>query len=68
MIRQNIEIEGIDINGQTYVISQYADDTNIFIRYSEESLKQVVHKFKLFQTISGLNVNLDKTEVVNWDQ
>ena len=64
MIRQNTEIEGIYINGYKYLINQYADDTNIFIKYEENSLRQVLNTFKLFQLISGLKVNLDKTEIV----
>ena len=64
MIRQDEEIEGISINGQTYLISQYADDTNIFIKYSEQSLRKVIYSFRRFQYISGLKVNLDKTEIV----
>ena len=64
MIRQNTEIEGIYINGYNYLINQYTDDTNIFIKYEENSLRQVLNTFKLFQLISGLKVNLDKTEIV----
>ena len=47
MIRQNTEIEGIYINGYKYLINQYADDTNIFIKYEENSLRQVLNTFKL---------------------
>ena len=64
MIRQNEEIEGITINGNKYLISQYADDTNIFIKYSEENLRKIIDSFRTFQIMSGLKVNLDKTEIV----
>ena len=64
MIRQNKEIEGITINGNKYIISQDADDTNIFTKYSEENLRKILDAFKTFQTIAGLKVNLDKTEIV----
>ena len=40
MIRQNDEIEGIIINDNKYLINQYADDTNIFIKYSEGKCKK----------------------------
>ena len=40
MIRQNEEIEGITINDNKYLISQYADDTNIFIKYSGRKFKK----------------------------
>ena len=42
MIRQHEEIEGITINDNNYLISQYADDTNIFIKYSEEHLRKII--------------------------
>ena len=41
--RNRLEIEGIYINGYKYLINQYADYTNIFIKYDENSLRQVVH-------------------------
>jgi len=61
VIRQNQEIEGLNINGNYYLISQYANDTNIFIKYSEENLRKIISSFRTYQTLSCLKVNLEKT-------
>ena len=37
-MRKEIAIKGIDINDQTFLLSQYADDTQIFLNGSETSL------------------------------
>lgn len=63
-IRQNNDIKGINIGNQQYKISQYADDTILFLRYTEESLKEAVNIFKDYQHYSGLRVNYDKTEIM----
>ena len=45
LIRQNQEIEGLNINGNYCLISQYADDTNIFIKYPEDNLLKIINSF-----------------------
>ena len=38
MMRKEIAIKGIDINDKTFLLSQYADDTQIILNGSETSL------------------------------
>ena len=64
-IRNNIYIEGLCINSaEEQKISQYADDTSLSLLYSEKSLKETLHIFNEFELISGLKMNLDKTEIM----
>ena len=53
-IRENKRIERIRIFGYEQKISQYADDTTLVI--------------KIFHSISGLKVNIEKTKVVQLGQ
>ena len=58
-----IHIKGISINGLEYEISLMADDTTLFLS-NLESLELVVKQFDLFSKCSGLNLNINKTEIV----
>ena len=61
MVRKNKEIKGIFINGKEYKLSQYADDTQLILDGSEKSLKAALSLLKLYYTMSGLKINVDKT-------
>ena len=62
-IRNDNQIQGLSIGAKQFLISQYADDTILTLRYNEETLKRVIEIFKWFEQLSGLKVNLDKTEI-----
>lgn len=63
-IRQNQKIKGIKINDTEFKISQYADDTSMFLDGSSESLNHSLTELDSFAYISGLKVNFEKTQVV----
>ena len=46
MIRQNNTINGIVINRNHFKLSQYADDTQMFLDGSEQSLKECTRNIK----------------------
>ena len=64
MMRKEIAIKGIDINDKTVLLSQYADDTQIFLHGSETSLLATLCILKKFYLMSGLKINEDKTKVL----
>ena len=64
LIRHNTQIEGINIAGKEYRISQYANDANLTIKASEACLQEVIEVFEWFERISGLKVNYDKSEIM----
>ena len=57
-IRHNKNIKGIHINGTEFKISQYADDTSIFLDGSTVSLNQTLLELEFFADISGLKLTL----------
>ncbi|MCU7951730.1 MAG: reverse transcriptase family protein, partial [gamma proteobacterium symbiont of Bathyaustriella thionipta] len=63
-IRKNKKIKGIHINNIEFKISQYADDTSAILDGTETSLNQTLEEILTFSRISGLNINLDKTQLV----
>ena len=63
-IRKNKRIKGIKIENTEFKISQYADDTSIFLDGSSEALNGTLEELDRFANISGLKINFDKTQLV----
>ena len=63
-LKQNPFVKGIVIEDLPILISQYADDTSLILDGSESSLKAAMSELKIFANISGLKVNIEKTQVV----
>ncbi|MCG7876954.1 MAG: reverse transcriptase family protein, partial [Candidatus Thiodiazotropha endolucinida] len=64
MMRNENAIKGIDIDNKSFLLSQYADDTQIFLNGSETSLKATLGILKKFYFMSGLKINEDKTKAL----
>ena len=60
MIRQDNSIRGITINEKHFKLSQYADDTQVFLDGSEQSLKNTLETLKIFYLMSSLKINIEK--------
>ena len=58
-IRKNPRIQGIKIDGIEYKVSQYADDTCLYLQ-DEVSLDNALTIFQKNSKCSGLNINMDK--------
>ena len=63
MLRKNEYIEGINVNGVRALLSQFADDMDLFIKFKQESWEAVVSTLSDYEAISGMKVNYDKTSV-----
>ena len=64
MIRQNDNIKGYSVNEQEVKISQYADDTSLFLDGSAESFEYCIHTVLEYAKYSGLAMNYEKTKVI----
>ncbi len=62
-IRENKDIKGIKIDGFTHKLSQYADDTTLFLELDRPSINTAFSIFRKFQDIAGLKINIEKTEI-----
>ena len=63
-IKHDKNITGIKIKNQEYIISQFADDTTLFLDGSEKTLNSTLEMLEHFSHISGLKVNFDKTKLI----
>ena len=63
MLRANHEIEGIMIEGIKALLSQFADDLSLFIKFKQETWQVVISTLTKDEDISGMKINYDKTSV-----
>ena len=63
-IRLDNKVKGVNINSEIYKLSQYADDTTLFLQYDENSLRETFKILAKFQKISGLKLNSEKTQIL----
>ena len=63
-IRTNTNIEGLTLHKKEQKLSQYADDTTLFIKHNEKCIRCCMETLLEFQSISGLKVNTEKTKVI----
>ena len=64
MIKNDKEVRGIRINETEFKLSQYADDTQIFLDGSKESMEKLMSILQTFYRMSGLKVNEEKTKAL----
>lgn len=64
MIRKADKIKGIKINDKEFRLSQYADDTQIFLDGSENSLRETLSILNTFYNLCGLKINVEKTKAI----
>ena len=65
-VRIHKDLEGFKIRNTEHRISQFADDTNMFILNNERNLRLCMNILEEFHLISGLKINMDKTKVVKF--
>ena len=66
-IKQNTDIVGINFNGMSLKLQQYADDTTFFIK-SVHNIDKIFEVLKNFSKASGQKINEDKTQIITYNQ
>ena len=61
-IKENKNIKGLNIFNHIFLYTAYADDTTFFLK-DKESLTEVIKRFDIFSSFSGLKPNQSKCEV-----
>ena len=64
LMTHNKDISGITIDGNEFILTQFADDTTLFLDGSQESLQAALNILEIYGSISGLKVNTEKTKLV----
>ena len=62
-LRNHKDIRGIKINDTEYLISQFADDMDLYLPYDTTVLNAVIATFSDIEIHTGLRVSYDKTNV-----
>ena len=63
-IRLNKNIEGITVFEKEHKELQYSDDTTLFIKPTENSIRNWMYTLREFEQISNLKVNKEKNKVM----
>ena len=63
-IRKDNLVKGITVDSTECKLSQYADDTTLFLDGTQESLERSFVILEKFGEVSGLRVNCEKTEAL----
>lgn len=66
-IRQNKEVEGINIHEKEHKLACYADDILIFLGQPSNSLPKLMQSFEYFGRLSGYRVNMSKTQLLKYN-
>ena len=65
LIRNNVDIKGIKIAEDTEaLLSQFVDDTTLFLDGSRKCFEETINCLNYFSAMSGLKLNIEKTQVV----
>ena len=64
MLRQSNQIEGVIFNENEIRLSQYADDTLIYLNANEKNLSNCLDILSTYSKISGLKINVNKSKIV----
>ena len=60
-MRNSNKILGITVGEFKYLMGQYADDTDMSLKYSQQSIDEVMRIIQLFKENAGFTLNYDKT-------
>ena len=60
-LRQNPKIEGIWVGNTELLISQFADDMDLYLKYDKTVLNEVFSTLDVIEANTGLKVSYDKT-------
>ena len=64
LICNNPEIKGVKMGqGASNVISQFADDTTLFLMYEESCINAVLRTLALIEVNTGLKISYEKTKI-----
>ena len=58
------DIHRIKIKGITFKLTQFADDTTIFLDGNRVSLIAALNTLEIFGSLPGLKINTEKTKVI----
>ena len=63
-VRQNKDIRGLKVLKEEVKISQYAEDTVIFLQPDESNIRRCVKVLNDFKKASGLKINFEKCNMI----
>ena len=63
LIQNNPKIHGIKLGNTTHVLSQFADDTMLFLQYEESTVAETISTLAAVEANTGLVISYEKTTI-----
>ena len=63
LFESNADVEGVVIHDLLNLLSQFADDTNLFLQANQQTLDAVIKTLNVAQKNLGLKTNYEKTSI-----
>ena len=63
-LRTNRKIQGIPVNDIIYLLSQFADDMDLYVKFSQGNLNNIEKIFNEFWESTGFSLSYDKTKIL----
>ena len=58
------ETVGLNIKGEEKKLTQFADDTSLFLNGTKRTLRKAIAVLNIYEEASGLKINLSKTKAI----
>ena len=62
-LRANPKIEGIEAKGIKYLLSQFADDLDIIMKFKESAWQELMYEFDHYKKCTGMLISYEKTTI-----
>ena len=62
-LRSHPQIEGVNVRGIKALLSQFADDLDLFLKFKESVWNAVMSVFDKFESLSGMKISYEKTTI-----
>ena len=63
LLKNDEKVEGLTIKEQRVLLSQFADDLDLFLKFKERTWHAVIRNFDIFERITGMKISYEKTTI-----
>ena len=62
-IKENPKIEGVEVKGLKFLMSMFADDLDLFLKFKESAWQETMRVFSNFENLTGMKISYEKTSI-----
>ena len=62
-LRENPKVEGLEYKGIKFLLSQFADDMDLFLKFKESVWQATMYELDKFESLMGMKISYEKTTI-----